>query len=105
VFVAELAVARGRPASSAVTAALVATFAEVVLSLGRLLPDGSRLGSRSHSLSPPLLQRVQGSVDHRFNRVRCDEVHTVDAFGVRLRHVVHTHTVATDLRSVVATTL
>jgi hypothetical protein len=93
-----------------VTALVVATFAVVVLLLGRLLPSGSQLAVALATLAAaavvrPLLAAVRARVDRWFNRTRYDARRVVEAFGARLRDEVHASTVVEDLRGVVATTL
>ena len=57
------------------------------------------------ALARPALNRVQALVDRRFNRARYDALHTVDAFGARLRDQVDPGHVSEDLVGVVNTTL
>ena len=49
----------------------------------------------------PLLRRVRGDVDRRFNRARYDAEQTVAGFSARLRDEVDIGTVATDLHRTV----
>jgi len=57
------------------------------------------------ALARPALRSVQSLVDRRFNRARYDALHTVDAFGARLRNQVDPGQVSEDLVGVVNTTL
>jgi peptidoglycan/LPS O-acetylase OafA/YrhL len=93
-----------------VTGVLLVTYALVVTSVTRLMPDASTLAVAAATLSAaalarPLYRRVQQAVDRRFNRARYDAQHTVDDFGARLRHEVDTDLVAGDLLGVVRLTL
>ena len=93
-----------------VTGALLATYAVIVTSATRLLPDSSKLAVATATLvaaalARPLYRRVQHSVDRRFNRARYDAEHTVDAFGVRLRQEIHPESVRDELVTTVAETL
>jgi hypothetical protein len=93
-----------------VTGLVLATYALVVTSVTRLLPDSSTLAVAAATLAAaalarPLLRRVQDSVDRRFNRAGYDAQQTVERFGGRLRDEVATDLVMADLRTVVAQTL
>ena len=93
-----------------VTGVLLATYALIVTSVTRLLPDSSTLAVAAATLTAaalarPLFRRVQHAVDRRFNRARYDAEQTVDDFGTRLRHEVDTQRVSQDLVTVVHQTL
>jgi hypothetical protein len=93
-----------------VTGVLLATYAAIVTSVTRLLPDSSTLAVAAATLAAaalarPLYRRVQQGVDRRFNRARYDAQHTVDEFGLRLRHEVDTGLVSEDLLHLVHRTL
>lgn len=93
-----------------VTGLLLATYGVVVALVSRLVPDSSSLAVAAATLAAaaafrPLLRRVQGVVDRRFNRERYDAVKTVEQFATDLRQVVQPDVVIDDLRSVVAHTL
>ena len=93
-----------------VTGVLLVTYALVVTSVTRLLPDSSTLAVAAATLAAaaiarPLYRRVQQAVDRRFNRARYDAQLTVDDFGTRLRHEVDTSLVSHDLLDVVHQTL
>ena len=53
----------------------------------------------------PLRTRVQGAVDHRFNRSRYDAEHVIAEFGGRLRSEVQLESLSRDLIGVVRTTI
>ena len=57
------------------------------------------------ALVRPLLRRVQGGVDRRFNRSRYDAAATVDEFGLRLRGAVDVDATVGDLLDVVQRTM
>jgi hypothetical protein len=88
-----------------VTTALLGAFAGAVLVLQAALAgvtQGQTLavaGSTllAFALFQPLRRRVQGAVDHRFDRARYDAQQTVDAFAERLRSEVNLETVRLDL--------
>ena len=93
-----------------VTGLVLLTYAAVVAAASRLAPDSSSLGIAVATLAGaavarPLLRRVQGAVDRRFNRARYNSQHTVDAFGRRLRHEVHPEAVTAELVAAVALTM
>jgi hypothetical protein len=93
-----------------VTGVLLATYAAIVTSVTRLLPDSSTLAVAAATLvaaalARPLYRRVQQAIDRRFNRARYDAQLTVDEFGLRLRHEVDTGMVTQDLVTVVHHTL
>ncbi len=73
-----------------VTALVVGVYALVVTSVTRLLPAQSALAVAAATLAAagvflPVLRRVQGGVDRRFDRERVDAVRVVDEFGAQLR--------------------
>ncbi|HEU0236428.1 MAG TPA: hypothetical protein VFR14_08320 [Candidatus Limnocylindrales bacterium] len=88
-----------------VTAILVATFAILVVSLqGLLAPwtSGNTLAVAGSTLAvaalfQPVRHRVQTAVDRRFHRARVDAQRTVDTFGLRLRGVLDTTSIAASL--------
>jgi len=93
-----------------VTGLLVTTYLAVAASLSTVLGQQSSLAVAAATLTAaalarPVLRRVQDAVDRRFNRSRYDAMHTVDAFGTRLRNQVDPHHVSQDLVAVVTTTL
>ena len=85
-----------------VTATVVGTYAVVVTSLPRLLPVSSTLAVATATLLAaavfrPVLRRVQGVVDRRFNRERYDAERIVDAFGARLREATDPDEAVADM--------
>ena len=91
-----------------VTGVLVVVYVAVVTTVSQLLPESSSnaLAVAAATLSAaavfrPVLLRVQGGVDRRFNRSRHDAQRTVDAFALRLRDGVDPDLVADDLLQVV----
>ena len=85
-------------------------YAGVVLGLGRLLPESSRLAVAAATLAvaamfQPARRRVQEVVDRRFNRRRFDAARTVDAFAARLRDQVDLDAVHGELLAVVDQTM
>jgi hypothetical protein len=93
-----------------VTAAVLAVYAVLVTTATRFVPDSNALAVAGATLAAaalarPLLRRVQGVVDRRFNRSRYDAERTVDSFGLRLSHEVDSETVSRDLVGVVSQTL
>ena len=97
-----------------VTVTVVATYVAVVTSLTRLVP---RLFPESSSVAvavatlvaaavfQPVLRRVRGLVNRRFDRQHFDAVHIVDAFGRSLRDEVDYGTINRALVSVIDQTL
>ncbi len=53
----------------------------------------------------PLRQRVQRTVDRRFNRHRYDAEELIDAFSVRLRDEVDMDTLVVELKDIVGRTM
>lgn len=93
-----------------VTAVLLAGFAGAVFVFRALLPGQSDLAVVVSTLGVaalfnPLRQRIQGAVDHRFNRSRFDAERVVDAFGRRLRSEAGIDELGGELISVAATTM
>lgn len=89
-----------------VTASVIGTYALVVTSISRLLPVSSALAVATATLAAaavfrPVLRRVQGVVDRRFNRERYDAERVVEAFGARLRGATDPDAAATDLLAAV----
>jgi hypothetical protein len=100
-----------RTASYTIVIALVfATYAAVITLLSRLVPDASDLAVAAATLAAaaafrPLLKRVKGVVDRRFNRERYNAAQTLHVFGNHLRDVVDAETVAASLVVAVGGTL
>ena len=93
-----------------VTGVLLATYAVIVTSVTRVLPDSSTLAVATATLTAaalarPVYRRIQHAVARRFNRARYDAERTVDDFGARLRHEVDTALVSSDLLGIVRQTL
>jgi hypothetical protein len=93
-----------------VTGVLLATYAVIVTSVTRLLPDSSTLGVATATLAAaalarPLYRRVQHAVDRRFNRARYDAERTVDAFGSHLRREIRPEAVTAELVTAVRNTM
>jgi hypothetical protein len=97
----------------ATTAAIGATFFLGIVALQpalRSLTSGSELavaGSTlvSFGLFQPIRRRVQGAVDHRFDRARYDATRTVDAFADQLRDEVNLDELRADFLGVVELTM
>ncbi|MDQ6873652.1 MAG: hypothetical protein M3042_01110, partial [Actinomycetota bacterium] len=92
-------------AYAVLTGLLLAVYVVLVTAVTRLLPHGSSLAVAIATLGvaalfQPLRRRVQGVVDHRFNRARFDAERTIDDFARRLRSEVALETVRTDLLGV-----
>ncbi len=90
------------------TALLVLVYLVVVTAVSQMLPNSSSnaLAVAAATLAAaalfrPVLTRVQGAVDRRFNRSRYDAQRTLDAFAVRLRDSSDPDRVAEDLLEVV----
>jgi hypothetical protein len=93
-----------------VTGVLLFTYAAIVTTATRLLPDLNTLAVAAATLAAaalarPLLRRVQHHVDRRFNRARYDAERTVNGFVGRLATEVSPTVVMRDLRQVVTSTL
>jgi hypothetical protein len=93
-----------------VTAAVLGVYALVVTTVARLLPASSTLAVAVATLAAaaafrPLLVRVRGTVDRRFDRARYDAVREADAFAARLTSTVDADAVTTDLMAVLERTL
>ncbi len=81
-----------------VTGLLVATFAVIVAVSSSVLGPKNQLGVAvatlvAAALARPVLRRVQGVVDQRFDRARYDGQRTVDEFGNQLSQEVDVATV------------
>ena len=93
-----------------VTGFLVATYALVVTSVSRLLGETTTLAVAAATLAAaalfrPLLTRVQGVVDRRFNREKVDHQRAIDDFAARLRDRLDEADVSDDLVQVTSQTL
>jgi hypothetical protein len=93
-----------------VTGILLVTYAAVVTTATRLLPDSSNLAVAAATLAAaalarPLHRRVQHAVDRRFNRTRYDALQTIEDFGTRLRGEIDTVAVSAELAAAVHQTL
>jgi hypothetical protein len=96
-----------------VTAALVSTFAIVVVGLQTALSpfthgQGLPVAASTlvvFALFQPLRRRVQSAIDRRFDRARYDGEKTIAAFSARLRDNVDLESLAAEVRSVVGATI
>jgi hypothetical protein len=93
-----------------VTIVIVGVYVGIVLGVGGLLPQANSVGVAIATLAAaavflPLLRRVQGWVDRRFNRAAYNAQKVVDAFGERLRSGADPHGAGDDLVSAVEQTL
>lgn len=93
-----------------VTALVLATYALVVTVVLRVLPDSSSLAVATATLAAaaiarPAVRRIQRIVDRRFDRIRYDQIRTIETFGEQVRHVVDPEDVCAQLVSTVAGTL
>ena len=83
----------------------MAVFAGIVIGLEGILSrvtGGNTVAVAASTLVAaaifqPLRRRVQGAVDHRFNRARYDAQRTVDGFAERLRNEVDLATLRSAL--------
>jgi hypothetical protein len=98
---------------AAVTAVLVAVFAAVNLALEALLASMTQAGTLAvaastlvvFALFQPVRRRVQGVVDHRFNRDRYEADRIAAAFAERLRDEVDPSRLRLELDGVLAQTV
>jgi len=96
-------------AYGSMTAILAVVFAGIIVGLQALFATvngGSTLAVAASTLVvaalfQPLRQRIQRTVDHRFNRARYDAEQTVAGFSFRMRDEMDISTVASDLRGTV----
>ncbi len=93
-----------------VTIVIVAVYIGIVFGISALLPQANTVGVALATLAAaaiflPLLHRVQGWVDRRFDRQRYDAEQVVEAFGVRLRSAVDPEATVPDLVAAVERTL
>jgi len=93
-----------------VTGLLIGVYVGAVAVTDHVLGFSSSVAVAASTLAAaalfrPLLRRVQGSIDRRFNRERYDAARTVEAFAVRLRDEVDADLVRTDLLAVAATAM
>ena len=92
------------------TVVLALGYGAVVLLLGRLLPDSSRLAVAAATLAvaavfQPARRRIQQVVDRRFNRHRYDAARTIQAFSGRLRQQVDLDSLSAELLAVTRQTM
>jgi len=95
---------------AAVSGLVLVTYALVVTSVTRLLPDSSTLAVAAATLAAaalarPLLRRVQDVVDRRFDRSRYNAELAVEQFGARLRSEIRLDEVQALLLGTVQGTL
>ncbi len=93
-----------------VTGAVLTVYVTTVGLLSWIVPGRSSLAVAAATLAAaaafqPVLRRVRGSVDRRFNREHYDGLRTVDKFGRDLRHVIHPEDVSGNLLEAVNSTL
>ena len=94
----------------AVTVVVLATYALVVTSVSRLLPESGALAVAGATLAAaavalPVLRGVRDRVDRRFDRAGFDAQQQVEAFAGRMAASVDAGDVAADLQAVVQRTL
>ena len=94
------------------TGSLIAVYVVTVTGVSHLLPDpaNNQLAVAAATLLVaalfrPALQRIQGAVDHRFNRPRFDAERAVEGFATRLRVEIEPDQVAADLLGVLEETV
>ena len=85
-----------------VTLIVVGSYALVIVSISAILPDLPSVAVALATLAAagvflPVLRRVQGLVDRRFDRARYNGEKVVQAFGQRLRNGADPHTASADL--------
>lgn len=101
----------GRTTSYAiVTALLLAVYAVIVTTASHWLHTDSPLVVAAATLAAaalarPALNRVQRTVDQRFNRARYDASRTVESFGAMLRHTTQPEHVGIELLAAVHDTI
>jgi hypothetical protein len=96
-----------------VTAVLAIVFAGIVVGLQALLArftGGDSLAVAASTLVvaalfQPLRRRIQGAIDHRFNRARYDAQLTVKGFAAQLRDDVDLERLRGDLRAIIGISL
>jgi hypothetical protein len=93
-----------------VTFVVVGTYALVVTSVSRLLPESGALPVAGATLAAaavalPVLRWVRARVDRRFDRAGFDAQQQVEAFAGRMAASVDADDVAADLQAVVRATL
>ena len=94
-----------------VSLTLVAVYVGVVTTASGLLPDSSDglvvavATLAAAALFRPVLSRVQGTVDRRFNRQRYDGQMAVEQFADRMRHQVHPAVVSDELMATLEKTV
>ncbi len=93
-----------------VTGLLIATFAAVVTAVSKLVGSESSVAIAAATLTAaalarPVLRRVQGAVDRRFDRSHYDAIRTVETFGMTLRQEVDPQQVCATLVATVQSSL
>ncbi len=93
-----------------VTGLLLVVYVSVVWAVPQLLPQANDLAVAAATLAAaalfrPLLSRVQGVVDRRFDRSRYDADRAVEEFAVRLRDEVDSGEISEDLLSLLDRTV